>query len=140
MRYIGIDTGVHTGFAVWNADNKAFEAVETLPIHQAMWRIEALLREDKAKGQHTFMVLVEDARLRKWYGSKSYEKLQGAGSVKRDCKIWEDFLTDLGVEFRMQDPKYDTTKVRADSFKALTGWTKRTSEHGRDAAMMVFGR
>ena len=30
-------------------------------------------------------------------------------------------------------------KIRPDVFLHLTGWDKLTSEHGRDAAMLVFG-
>ena len=32
------------------------------------------------------------------------------------------------------------TKSKADTFKKLTGWTGRTNEHARDAAMLVFRR
>jgi hypothetical protein len=37
-------------------------------------------------------------------------------------------------------PAKGATKLDPDFFKALTGWKKRTSEHARDAAMIVFGR
>jgi len=32
------------------------------------------------------------------------------------------------------------TKLTADQFKRITGWHGRTNEHGRDAAMLVFGK
>ena len=64
---------------------------------------------------------------------------QGAGSVKRDSQIWEDFLSDNGIRFEMRAPKNNTTKLSADVFKALTKWPKRTNSHERDAAMLVFG-
>ena len=67
------------------------------------------------------------------------KKLQGVGSVKRDASIWEDYLTDLGIEFEMVAPKRNVTKLSQDRFKAMTGWKNRTNEHGRDAAMLVFG-
>jgi hypothetical protein len=36
-------------------------------------------------------------------------------------------------------PKNNTTKISAEYFKAVTKWTARTNEHGRDAAMLVVG-
>ena len=66
-------------------------------------------------------------------------KLQGVGSVKRDCTIWEDFLKDLNVSFEMVAPKRNVTKLTHEQFVRLTGYDKRTNEHNRDAAMLVFG-
>ena len=41
MHYIiGIDTGVNTGFAIWSKQEKKFEAIGTMLIHQAMKEVE----------------------------------------------------------------------------------------------------
>jgi hypothetical protein len=129
---IGIDTGVNTGFAVWDRQEKKLLEVCCIEIHRAMLSVN-YRREDG------ILVRVEDARQRTWFGEKSNEKLQGAGSVKRDCKIWEDFLKDLGVDFEMVAPKNNKTKLDAKKFKMITGWKEPTNEHSRDAAMLVFG-
>ena len=139
MIYIGIDPGTHTGMAVWDSGEGRFLSLETLPIHQAMnsvlyWN----MRE-----RNDIQVVFEDARLRKWYGRTESEvrrKIQGAGSVKRDCAIWEDYLKDYGIPFLTVKPGRVATKVTPSWFKTLTGWEGRTSEHSRDAAMLVFGR
>lgn len=131
---IGIDTGVNTGFAVWDKKQKSFITVETLQLHQVLFRIRVL----KDSGL-PFLVRVEDARLRKWFGKSGREQLQGAGSVKRDAKIWEDFLSDMHVDFEMVPPKNNKTKLDASKFKQITGWKERTNEHGRDAAMLCYG-
>ena len=86
------------------------------------------------------MVIFEDARLRKWYGSKSDAKLQGAGSVKRDSSIWEDFLKDKGIPFQGIHPLQGLTKLTSVYFKRITKWDGKTSEHSRDAAMLVIGK
>ena len=83
-------------------------------------------------------VRIEDARQRRWLGNKGREALQGAGSIKRDATIWEDFLTDKKIPFEMVAPSRNSTKLSAEVFKRLTGWQGRTSEHSRDAAMLVF--
>lgn len=136
-RYIiGIDTGASTGYAAWDARHKRLFAVETIKIHEAMERVKGHVLINA--GAPVF-VRVEDARKRKWFGKSGPEQLQGAGSIKRDAKIWEDFLTDLGCPFEMVAPKNNKTKLNAESFKKLTGWNDRTNEHSRDAAMLVFG-
>lgn len=134
MLKVGIDTGVNTGFAVWDTKGKCFLEISTLKIHQAMERVKQLSDATEV------VVYYEDARLRKWFGNAGREQLQGAGSVKRDCSIWEDYLDDLGLESYAVAPKNNSTKVNAAFFAKMTGWTARTSEHARDAAMLVFNR
>ncbi len=134
MIYIGIDPGVKTGFATWDAYNKEFLEIETLKIHEAF----DIIQEYKAC--YSIYVIVEDARQRKWYGNNSRDKQQGAGSVKRDCKIWEDFLKDNKISFEMIHPKKGFTKLNKIQFENITGWKRRTSEHSRDAGMLVYKR
>ena len=72
--------------------------------------------------------------------SLNKSKAQGAGSVKRDCSIWEDFCKDYGIPFWAKPPVKGATKVSADYFKMVSHYQGRTSEHSRDAAMLVIGR
>lgn len=137
MIFIGIDTGKHTGVAVWDSEEKQFLDIRTLMLHQALQLVITMCKMWK---RENVMVLFEDARQRKWFGANSYEKMQGAGSVKRDAAIWEEFCTDYEIAFRALPPAKGATKLNPDYFKALTGWSKKTSEHARDAAMIVFGR
>ena len=141
MKYIGIDTGVNTGFAVWDTEKQAFDRIECLKIHAAM---KIVLNTILANPFIETVVRFEDARQRRWIPDthdirREMGRRQGAGSVKRDCQIWEDFLSDNGVRFEMIAPKNNATKMNGDVFKNLTKWPKRTNSHGRDAAMLVFG-
>ena len=137
MIYIGIDPGTHTGMAIWDSWEGKFLSLETLPIHQAL--VKVMLWKDKVG--HDLQVVFEDARQRTWFGKGDVSaKLQGAGSVKRDCSIWEDFCTDYGIPFRAVPPVKGATKVTPTYFKMISGWTDRTSEHSRDAAMLVIGK
>ena len=144
MFYIGIDTGVNTGIAVWDNKQRSLIAVDCGKIHKAMEIVKQYMNKAADVGTSVY-VRVEDARQRKWICDKyskdgtKYNIQQGAGSVKRDATIWEDYLTDLGVRFQMVAPKNNATKLPSGSFAAMTGWKKRTNEHGRDAAMLVFG-
>lgn len=140
---VGIDPGTHTGFAKWDRAAKRLLQVDTLKIHKAMQRVEF----EHASG-HLKMVVVEDARLRKWFGHADTRVArsgagirEGVGSVKRDASIWADFLGDLGCAFLLLKPGAGgPTKLDAVAFAKLTGWTERTSNHARDAACIVWGR
>jgi len=138
MIYIGIDTGVHTGFAVYDTDLKALIYVKEYPIHRAMDIVKRLFDDGS-----DIKVRFEDARKRTWFGyhtaKEDRARLQGAGSVKRDCQIWEDYLTDLRIPFEMVAPKNNATKLTAEQFRRITGYEGKTNEHGRDAAMLVYG-
>lgn len=130
MLKIGIDPGCDTGIAIFNSEKKELQEVSSVKIHKAMNTI-ILLKDDIS------IVRVEDARKRKWFGESGKEVLQGAGSIKRDCKIWEDFLKDLGVNYEMVPPRFNKTKISHDLFVKITKWEKRTNEHARDAAMLI---
>lgn len=132
---IGIDPGTNTGIAVWDCEKKQYKNVDSMKIHQAMDEVEYWM----AYGSYDVLVRFEDARLRKWYGNKGNEAKQGAGSIKRDCAIWEDYLKDSGIEYQAVAPKNIKTKMTAEAFRNLTGWKGRTNEHSRDSAMLVFG-
>jgi hypothetical protein len=134
-RFIGIDTGVNTGYAVWDSEAKEFIMLTTLSIHDAMF----FVKDAYALYGGNLFVRVEDARKRRWFGNIGKERLKGAGSVERDAKIWEDFLKDLKVDFEMVHPKNNRTKTSPELFKKITGYRGKCSQHARDAAMLVVG-
>lgn len=137
MIWIGIDCGSHTGFAVW--DGKALTECSTLPIHRAITRVLEL------RNDNDVTVVFEDARRRTFLPrernvSEYRGKLMGAGSVKRDCAIWEDFCADYDIPFIAVPPQAGLTKWPAEYFAKVTGWKGRTSDHARDAALLVYGK
>lgn len=141
MILIGIDTGHDTGLAVWDTGRRAFRAVSTMRIHRA---IEAV-RDWEHDNPGQVRVVFEDARQRRWIPDshdlrREMGRRQGAGSVKRDATIWQEALTDYGIPFEAVRPQQGLTKWDADTFARITGWTGRTSNHARDAALLVFGR
>ena len=144
MYYIGIDTGVNTGIAIWDNRKRSLLLVETTTIHKAMKVVEEY--KEIAESESTKVVVrVEDPRQRTWFGTERMsreeerKRLQGVGSVKRDASIWDAFLEDLEVEYEMVAPKRNVTKLTQERFKAITGWEKWTNEHSRDAAMLIYG-
>lgn len=131
---VGIDPGVQTGFASWDLSVQKLRDVATESIVSAMVRVQELHEDGLLHS-----VVFEDARLRTWFGSKGREALQGAGSIKRDCQVWAEWLAHIGCSYRAVSPQAKGRKVDAATFARLTRWTKRTSEHARDAAMLIVG-
>ncbi len=140
MIYIGIDPGTHTGVAFWDGSKQELIELATIPIHQALEKVRVFFNDNK--GLFDICVVFEDARQRTWFGKdkNTSAKLQGAGSIKRDCSIWEDFLTDYEIPFRAVPPQKGCTKWTKEYFKMVTGWKGKTSNHSRDAAILVFGK
>jgi hypothetical protein len=127
MNIIGIDPGTNTGVAVWNAGFQTFHILKTLPVHRAFTLVASLAPA---------LVIVEDARLRTRFGNTGPERLQGAGAAKRDAKIWEDFLSDAKIPFILQLP---AGKIDGKTFRTMYKVRGVTSQHARDAALLVVG-
>ena len=125
---------------MWDSEAKRLD-VYTMRIDQALRLVRLLWDEN----QPDIRVVAEDARQRRWIPRESSwsevkGRAQGAGSIKRDCQIWEDFLVAHGIRYEMQPPRKGMTKWTSEAFARVTGYAHRTSNHGRDAAMLVFGR
>ena len=128
---IGIDPGVRTGIAIYNTINSKFVLLETMSILKAFKVV-------KEYSGLTDLVIVEDARKVRY--KLDYLKAQGAGSIKRDCQIWEEYLFMLGLDFIFVRPKKSITKLNNKIFAKITGYTGKTNEHSRDAGMLVYAR
>lgn len=130
---IGIDPGVTCGYALKDTVNNKYILICSDTILRIMHKV-------KQNSQLLdIFVRVEDARKRKWFGKKCKEVLQGAGSIKRDCQIWEEFLTTNKIPHEFVAPKDNKTKLDAKKFKQYTGYQGKTNEHSRDAGALVMG-
>lgn len=133
---IGIDPGVDTGVAVMNLNLGVIEEVYSMKIHAAMDFVDGYVDSS--------LIVVEDARLWNGYrrGITAQEmrvRQQGAGSVKRDCAIWEDYLKEAEAFFVLLAPSAKGRKISHAEFKMFTGWSGgTTNQHKRDAAMLAF--
>lgn len=133
---IGIDVGRNTGYAEWYRATKELKNLKTYKVHQALKRVE----EMHEKYGDKLLVRFEDSRQRRWFGANANDKVQGAGAVKRECTIWQEFLEDYNIAFEAVAPKNTITKIDAHWFKTITKYKKRTSEHSRDAGFLVFDK
>lgn len=134
---IGIDPGVNTGIAGYDTKEKIFEMVESGGMYKTLHFVLHF------PNLSNLFVRLEDARKRTWIPQERDIKqrvgrAKGAGSVSRDCQIWEEFLTFHGIAFELVAPKNNKTKLDAKTFANYTGWKGKTNEHSRDAGMLVF--
>lgn len=130
---IGLDIGTHTGIAVYDVTNRKLIEVETMDIDNAYTTV--LKYSDNPLNNVT--VYIEDVT--KIGGGKSM--VQGAGSIKRDYRIWINRFEKHGIKYESFRPKKNRSplfKCTSDYFKIQTGWDKRTSEHARDAVAMIW--
>lgn len=133
---IGIDPGTNTGIAEYDIKADKLIKVETMMIHRAMEYILARWNESKS-----IKVYLEDSRNVSRGGKNAAFMAQGAGSIKRDCNILEDFLKDYGIEHQFIRPgKNSKLKANAEYLKKVTGWEGRTSSHARDAVFLCYKR
>jgi hypothetical protein len=141
---VGIDPGTNTGFATWDPLAFKLGIVEAVQLHRALESVAAL---QATIPLGSLLVMFEDCRLLRMRGGRmAIEEgkygsavLQGVGSVKRDCNIWEEFLEDKGIPYRSKLPTKASLKWSAEKFEAITKWGKRTNGHARDAAVIVYG-
>lgn len=136
---VGIDPGVKTGIGVWDRQKKRLTVVGSGSVVEIMGYVLDMTKKLDVE------LFIEDARKRTWFGPKKSEeeeraKLQGAGSVKRDCAIWEEFCNHYEIPYTMVHPKDSLTKWDKERFQLCTGWKKKSNEHGRDAALLVYQR
>jgi len=143
---IGIDTGTTTGFAIACDSGRGgkLQEIKSLSITKAMARTIELVNEH---GKDNIKIFIEDPRKRTWFGDADARQRrsgpgvrEGIGSVKRDASIWEDWCKEQGLNYLMVHPAANKTKMDKTEFARYTGWTKTTSEHGRDVAMLVHQR
>lgn len=145
--FIGIDAGVHCGFAVWDGASKCFLEVSTL----SFWDCIESLKQNAdfwAPNGDKMTVVIEDVTQNKltFYRHdtthKGMEKIsRNVGGVMAYTSLIMEWCERQGVEMIKSRPgKKSMTKMKAEAFKNLTKWEKKTSEHSRDAALLVFQR
>jgi len=141
MLHIGIDGGTKTGFAIWDSRLKKFTELKTVDFWTAYYMVQHYVPEE-------VRVYIEDPSQNKPVfkrpGMRDYEyakKCQNVGMVKRESTLLIEGLERLGYKVtKVRPTKGSLTKMNKDRFRTLTKHQGTSSEHSRDAAMMVFQR
>lgn len=141
--YIGIDPGVNTGVAVWIPDAKRFTLLAT----KQFWDAIEIIRESNSRPGVVLSVVIEDPSknkptfLRNTTDRGMNRISRNVGANCRDARLIVEYCNRNGINVEAVRPSKKTmTKLDADTFCKLTGWTGTCSQHSRDAAMLVWGR
>ena len=130
-KIIGIDPGKNTGLAI--AENGQLIKLMTTDFWGAVETIErnadAVIVIELPANKHIFH---KGAQARGAIGRTGIN----VGSVIREAELLIQYLHRNDREHIIQRPQ---GKKNAAEFKKITGWTGRTNQHERDAAMMIHG-
>ncbi len=139
--FIGLDPGQQTGFAVWDAVEGRFAVLKTSTFWEAIALVErypaagvVVVIEDPAKNRTTF----NHGTPRTLKAARRREKIsRDVGQNQREARLLATGLERNG--YRVQRVRPRSSKTGEAHFKRLTRYQGRTSQHSRDAAMLVFG-
>ena len=128
---IGIDPGAQTGIAVFK--DGALWKLETIDPHQiADYLTKAkpsrVVFEDSRLISHSFTTVKSRAA--------ALKIARNVGEIDAWCKLIVAVCEDMGITARGISPKNKGPKLDAKQFCQMTGWTSKSNQHERDAAMV----
>lgn len=135
MNVIGIDPGVNMGVAIYE-DAKLVELITIEPI--------GLVDIINIYADEPLFIAFEDSRLQSHVWIPSQSKGVAAniarkiGMVDAWCYMIERLCENYDVAYMRISPKAKGEKLNAEDFKRITGWTGKSNQHERDAAMVAW--
>jgi hypothetical protein len=138
---VGIDPP--SGLAIWDRESQKFDAIKTVDF----WKIIKTIQN--YVDSSIFYIEAPQKNKPVWTKSKQtiidklpiYLKIaQNVGMNKMCAILIEQYCNSIGASYHLVRPgKKTMSKIKSEDFIQITGWEKKTSEHGRDAAMLVWG-
>lgn len=143
---VGIDPP--KGYAVWNSTKRIFEEIITTNFWGIIDKLESLQHINfrvsvfvEAPQNNAPVWLKNKRNVSEQERRKLSRITQNVGENKRAAILITQKSQRLGFKTYECTPGKGTwTKMKPEMFQRITGYSKRTSEHGRDAAMLVFQR
>lgn len=137
MIYIGIDPDIdNNGIACWDSETKEFDYIKNMSFWDVINEFECW--------NIPINVVIEAGWLHSksnWHG-KAYQSKNVGEKIAKNVGanhqvgiLIAEYCDINNINFRLIKPQ---RKVKSDYFKKLTGYTKRTNQDQRDAAMLVF--
>ena len=130
---IGFDPGVNTGVALFaNGKLLSLQTIQPIDI------------QDCVKKSFADLVVFEDSRLQSavWVPSKNKAVANNIarkiGQVDALCLLIEETCNRYEIKFMRVSPKAKGAKMNSEDFNLFTGWTHRSNQHERDAAMVAW--
>ena len=130
---LGIDPGVNTGVASFR-DGHLVSLETTSPV-----KLDGLLRRYEPA-----RVVFEDSRLTSPVFSATGGRAtalkiaRNVGEIDAWCRLICALCEEQGIAAHGISPARKGTKLNAAAFAQITGWTRRSNQHERDAAMCAW--
>jgi hypothetical protein len=138
MKYIGIDPDIDkNGVAIWDSEKKQFDSIAVLDF----WDLISVFIDLKFWAYETHVIIEAGWLIKKsnWHGGRGVMAQRIAKNVGMNHQVGillAEYCERYDIPYELVKPK---GKIKADTFKKLTGWPERTNQEKRDAAMLVFG-
>lgn len=131
---IGIDPGKVTGVAI--AEDGVLQSLESTDFWGAFYTVKhfAEMCKYNVDFEKDVLVVIEVPTTKaNWHGPKASHDV---GRVCRESELLAEGIKKLGATVITQHPQ---GKLNQEQFARITGWTKRTNQHCRDAGMLAYG-
>lgn len=134
---IGIDPGQHTGFAIYSIQQRKIVELRTVDFWGAYSQVCAFQPIEISR----VVVEVPDTK-HVWQqmpkGTKAIQRQAvNVGGVIREAQLLAEGLMRAGYKVVRVNPRGKRTHAE---FCKFTGWTGKTNQHCRDAALLCWGR
>jgi hypothetical protein len=133
MQVVGIDPGYNTGWALYQ--NGQLVWMETM---------QPIDLQSRILTSNADMFVFEDSRLQSnvWIPSKNKAVANNiarkVGQIDAWCLLIEETCKRYDIKYMRVSPKAKGGKMNAEDFNMLTGWSGRSNQHERDAAMVAW--
>lgn len=132
----GIDPGVATGLAMTNCGKLV--SIQTVDFVRAYHHI------CEYSPDRVLKIVIEISRethvwhpdAKKLSRQRAMAMAQDVGGVRREGQLLMAMLQYRGYNVKAVPPR---GKLKDPQFKKITGYEGRTSQHGRDAGMLIYG-
>ncbi len=147
---IGLDPGKSTGVCLYDKSQKVIIMLDTLDF----WEVFDLIKElsfihSHIDHQGKLSFVIENSSLNKPTFAKAGDGKEltrqkisrNVGMNQRESVLLIEGIRRLGYEVKEVTPSKKsayTGKITVPMFKAMTGWKGTSSQHARDAAMLVI--
>lgn len=146
-QFIGIDPGVKSGLAIWDAKLGRITFLKSMSFFEALHKL-LIFSDECKKNNQFFAVIIENpkgisgmyGRHDKYQGNVRTTIAQSVGSNKRDSALIYEFCQLHSFPCYLITPnKHSLTKLTAEEFKKRFNWEGGGDQHARDAAGMIVG-
>ena len=128
---VGIDPGASTGIAIYHGGKlTSLHTVEPHQLESIISTAGRVVYEDSRLISHMFTTVKSRPA--------ALKMARNVGEIDPWCKLIVAICDRKGIPVHGISPKHKGAKLDAAQFKAATGWTERSNQHERDAAMVAW--